>query len=85
MRGYIFESEGSNAKIGTNYGSGIIIKWMKKEGDSVRKGEVIVEVESEKLTGEVESPADGVLVKIIHEEGDEVPVGEPIALIETGV
>lgn len=72
-------------KLGLTMESGTIIKWRKKEGDSVRKGEIIVEVESEKLTGEVESPADGILVKIIHKEGDEVPVGEPIALIETEV
>lgn len=72
-------------KLGLTMESGTIIKWMKKEGDSVKKGEIIVEVESEKLTGEVESPADGILVKIIHKEGDEVPVGEPIALIETEV
>ncbi len=72
-------------KLGLTMESGTIIKWVKKEGDQVKKGEIIAEIESEKLTGEVESPADGVLVKIIHEEGDEVPIGEPIALIETEV
>lgn len=70
-------------KLGLTMERGIIIKWKKKEGDLVKKGEIIVEIESEKLTGEVESPSDGVLVKIIHKEGDEVPIGEPIALIET--
>lgn len=72
-------------KLGLTMESGTILKWLKKEGDSVKKGEVIAEIESEKLTGEVESPADGILVKILHEEGDEVPVGEPIALIEEEV
>lgn len=70
-------------KLGLTMEKGIIIKWRKKEGDLVKKGEIIVEIESEKLTGEVESPSDGVLIKIIHKEGEEVPIGEPIALIET--
>jgi len=70
-------------KFGLTMESGVIIEWKKHEGDPVRKGEVIAEVESEKIAGEVEAPADGVLSKILREEGDVVPVGEPIAIIET--
>jgi pyruvate dehydrogenase E1 component beta subunit len=54
---------------------GTITRWLK------RAGEVIVEVEAEKATQEVEAPVDGVLESILAVEGDEIRVGEPIALI----
>jgi len=68
-------------KLGMTMQSGTIVKWVKKEGDKVVKDEVIAEIETEKLTGEVKAPATGVLIKILRKEGDEVPVGEPIAII----
>lgn len=69
-------------KLGMTMQAGTIVKWIKKEGDKVSKGEVIAEIETEKLTGEVKAPADGVLIKILRKEGEEVPVGEPIAIIK---
>jgi pyruvate dehydrogenase E1 component beta subunit len=60
---------------------GTITKWLKREGDSVAAGEVIVEVEAEKATQEVEAPVDGVLESILAVEGDEIRVGETIAVI----
>ena len=46
-----------------------IIKWLKKEGDIVKKGDPLVEVESSKVNAEVESSTDGYLIKINAEEG----------------
>ena len=60
---------------------GTIARWFKSEGDAVKAGEVIVEVEAEKVTQEVEAPADGVLEAILAVEGDEVRVGDPIGVI----
>ncbi|HEX7148061.1 MAG TPA: dihydrolipoamide acetyltransferase family protein, partial [Actinomycetota bacterium] len=55
----------------------------KHEGDQVRAGEVICEVNSDKVEMEVESPADGTLVRLAAAEGEVVPVGAPIATLET--
>ena len=60
---------------------GTVAKWLKKEGEAVKKGEPIVQVEADKVTTEVESPVSGVLLKICAEEQTEVPVGEPLAFI----
>ncbi len=60
---------------------GVILKWMKKEGDKVKQGEPIVEIFGEKNEFELESPADGVLLKILCEVDDEIPISEPIAYI----
>ena len=60
---------------------GTIARWLKSEGDAVAAGEVIVEVEAEKATQEVEAPVDGVLESILAVEGDEIRVGDPIAVI----
>ena len=58
-----------------------IIKWLKKEGDSVSKGDQLVEVESSKVNAEIESPADGTLASIKYSDGDVVKVGEVVAVI----
>ena len=60
---------------------GTILRWHKSEGDAVAVGELLVEVEAEKATTEVESPVEGVLESILAVEGDEIRVGETIALI----
>jgi len=62
--------------------SGKIAQWLKREGDSVRRGEVVVVVETEKAAVEVPSDVNGRIVKILHDVGEEVKVGEPIAEIE---
>src|SRR6266566_9469114 len=61
--------------------TGKVLRWMKAPGDSVRKGEPIVEIETDKVTVEIESPASGVLRDVTAAEGDVVPVGQTIALI----
>jgi pyruvate/2-oxoglutarate dehydrogenase complex dihydrolipoamide acyltransferase (E2) component len=63
---------------------GTIVRWLKREGDPVEAGEVVVEVEAEKATQELEAPASGVLQSILAVEGDEIRVGDPIAVIAEG-
>jgi pyruvate/2-oxoglutarate dehydrogenase complex dihydrolipoamide acyltransferase (E2) component len=58
-----------------------VLRWFKSEGDSVRVGEKIVELETEKVSYELESPIAGVLVKIVAEESVQVPVGGPLCHI----
>lgn len=61
---------------------GLIVNWLKQEGDSVERGEALLEVETDKATMEVESTASGVLKKILVPEGETVPVNTTLALIE---
>src|SRR4051794_15313949 len=60
--------------------SGTIVKWLKGEGDAVEKGEPLYELDTDKVTQEVEAEASGVLLRIAVSEG-EVPVGQTIAFI----
>src|SRR5262245_16999882 len=60
---------------------GKILKWLKKEGDSISSGEAIAEVETDKSNLEVEAFDDGVLLKILIPEGETGKVGAPIAVI----
>lgn len=60
---------------------GTLVKWLKKEGDSVTNGDMIAEVETDKATMEVECFDDGVLLKQYCQEGQEVPVGGAIAAV----
>src|SRR5919108_649931 len=61
--------------------TGKIVSWLKKEGDTVSKGEILLEVETDKAVVEVEATADGVLAGVKSREGDVVPVGVTIAWI----
>jgi pyruvate dehydrogenase E2 component (dihydrolipoamide acetyltransferase) len=61
--------------------TGKLISWLKKEGESVAKGEPLLEIETDKAVMEIESPAAGVLAGIKVEAGTEVPVGQTIAWI----
>lgn len=68
-------------KMGYDMTEGTIVRWVKQEGDEVKHGEVIAEVETTKVTVEVEAYGSGVLRKIVVREGQTVPVGEVIAII----
>jgi pyruvate dehydrogenase E2 component (dihydrolipoamide acetyltransferase) len=61
--------------------TGKLISWLKKEGESVTKGEPLLEIETDKAVMEIESPGDGVLTGIKVQAGTEVPVGRTIAWI----
>ena len=67
-------------RLGQGMESGTIVKWLKSEGDQVEKGEPLYELDTDKVTQEVEADASGVLLKIAISEG-EVPVGKTIAVI----
>jgi len=67
--------------LGLTVEKGKILKWLKKEGETVAKGESLYEVEADKVTTEVESPASGVLRKILIPEEVEVPILTVVAVI----
>jgi pyruvate dehydrogenase E2 component (dihydrolipoamide acetyltransferase) len=67
-------------RLGQGMESGTIVKWLKSEGDAVKKGEPLYELDTDKVTQEVEADASGVLLKIAVAEG-EVRVGRTIAVI----
>ena len=67
--------------LGLSIAEGTIEKWLKKEGDRVEKGEVIVVLMTEKVTVEIPAEVSGKLLKILHPAGAVVKVGETIALI----
>src|SRR5437868_13406151 len=73
-------SEVKLPRLGQGMESGTIVKWLKAEGDAVEKGEPLYELDTDKVTQEVEADASGVLLKIAVAEG-EVPVGRTIAVI----
>ncbi len=68
-------------KQGQSVESCIIVSWKKHAGDTVKAGDILCEVETDKATFEVESPAEGTLLAIFHEQGADVPVLAPIAAI----
>jgi pyruvate dehydrogenase E2 component (dihydrolipoamide acetyltransferase) len=70
-------------KLSMTMEEGELIAWVKSEGEQVRAGDVICEVNSDKVEMEVESPADGTLVRHTAAEGEVVPVGAPIATLAT--
>ena len=73
-------SEVKLPRLGQGMESGVVTKWLKNEGDAVAKGEPLYEIDTDKVTQEVESDFAGVLLKIALPEG-EAPVGQTIAFI----
>jgi pyruvate dehydrogenase E2 component (dihydrolipoyllysine-residue acetyltransferase) len=67
-------------RLGQGMESGTIVKWLKSEGESVEKGEPLYELDTDKVTQEVEADASGVLLRIAVQEG-EVEVGRTIAIV----
>ncbi len=67
-------------RLGQGMESGTIVRWLKSEGDQVEKGEPLYELDTEKVTQEVEAEASGILLKILVPEG-EVAVGKTVAVI----
>jgi pyruvate dehydrogenase E2 component (dihydrolipoamide acetyltransferase) len=61
--------------------TGLLIEWLKNEGDQIEKGEILFVVETDKLTMEVESPGEGILEGISAKAGDEIPVTSTIAYL----
>ena len=67
--------------LGMAQDTGKLVRWLKAEGDQVVKGEPLMEVETDKVTVEVEAPADGTLAGLRASEGEDVPVGSAVALV----
>jgi dihydrolipoamide dehydrogenase len=63
---------------------GMVVRWLKREGEKVKSGEVIAEIETDKANMEMESPQAGTLAAIVVREGQKVPVGATLALLATG-
>src|SRR5512147_1414612 len=61
--------------------TGTLLRWFKSAGDSVTKGEPLMEVETDKAAVEIEAPASGILRNVTAQVGDVIPVGQRIALI----
>lgn len=68
-------------KLGLTMTEGLIVEWRKKEGDPVKKGDILFVLETEKVTYEVEAPEDGALGKILVKEQETVPVGAVVATL----
>jgi len=68
-------------KAGIDMSEGQIVKWLKKEGDPVKEGEIILEIMTDKTSMEIEAEASGILLKIVHHDGETVPVTEVIGYI----
>ena len=71
----------SMPKLGFDMAEGVLVRWVKNEGENVNKGDVLAEIETDKATVEVESSASGVVRKLLVEAGSVVPVGDPIAVV----
>ncbi|WP_129593796.1 dihydrolipoyl dehydrogenase [Seramator thermalis] len=68
-------------KAGIDMSEGQIVKWLKKEGDPVTEGEIILEIMTDKTSMEIEAEKSGVLLKIVHHDGETVPVTTVIGYI----
>src|SRR5215831_21067719 len=69
-------------QLGESVTEGTVDRWLKKEGDYVKRDEPIVEVVTDKVNAEIPSPFEGTLVKISIPEGTTIPIGVEIAVIE---
>ena len=68
-------------QMGADMQEGTILRWLKREGDAVRRGEIIAEIETDKANVEIEAYESGVVRRILLREGSTVPVGQVMAVI----
>ena len=68
-------------KLGFDMAEGVLVRWVKNLGETINKGDVLAEIETDKATVEVESSAEGVVLLQIVDEGAVVPVNAPIAVV----
>jgi pyruvate dehydrogenase E2 component (dihydrolipoamide acetyltransferase) len=68
-------------KLGFDMAEGMLVRWVKQVGESINKGDVLAEIETDKATVEVESSASGVVLQLIVDQGTMVPVNAPIAVV----
>jgi len=68
-------------KMGETMTEGTVVKWFKRGGENIKKGEVLCEISTDKAILEIESPVSGIFSKVIIKEGEQVPVDTVIAII----
>lgn len=68
-------------KLGFDMAEGLLVRWVKQVGETINKGDVLAEIETDKATVEVESSVGGVVLQLIAEQGTMVPVNAPIAVV----
>ena len=68
-------------KLGFDMAEGTLVRWVKQVGENINKGDVLAEIETDKATVEVESPASGVVLQHMVDQGTVVPVNAPIAVV----
>ncbi|MXY88058.1 MAG: hypothetical protein F4Y92_04290, partial [Dehalococcoidia bacterium] len=68
-------------QMGADMTEGTLVRWLKQPGDTIERGDIIAEIETDKATVELEAFDAGVLRQVVAAEGDVVPVGEVIALL----
>jgi pyruvate dehydrogenase E2 component (dihydrolipoamide acetyltransferase) len=71
----------SMPKLGFDMAEGLLVRWVKQVGETINKGDVLAEIETDKATVEVESSATGVVLQLIVDQGTMVPVNAPIAVV----
>jgi pyruvate dehydrogenase E2 component (dihydrolipoamide acetyltransferase) len=68
-------------KLGFDMAEGLLVRWVRQVGETINKGDVLAEIETDKATVEVESSASGVVLQLIVDQGTMVPVNAPIAIV----
>ncbi len=68
-------------QMGADMTEGTMVRWLKKEGDAVQRGDIIAEIETDKANVEIEAFESGIFRKVLANEGDVIEVGKPIAVI----
>lgn len=71
----------SMPKLGFDMREGVLVRWVKNEGEQINKGDILAEIETDKATVEVESHASGVVRKLLASQGDSIPVGSVMAIV----
>lgn len=71
----------SMPKLGFDMAEGLLVRWVRQVGETINKGDVLAEIETDKATVEVESSASGVVLQLIVDQGTVVPVNAPIAIV----
>ncbi len=71
----------SMPKLGFDMAEGLLVRWVKQVGETINKGDVLAEIETDKATVEVESSASGVVLQLVVDQGTMVPVNAPIAIV----
>src|ERR1700694_4875887 len=68
-------------QMGYDMTQGTLVRWVKKVGDRVHRGDIVAEIETDKATVEIEAFESGTLLRVLAQPGETVPVGEPIATL----